>query len=294
MPSKLIPLPHFFAPFATNLSKDILVLSVCKTFSSILSQTQPTRTLKLFLSRSPKMCMLLTSMINFQFSSYWMNQKYLTCFFLNKLISLGFHNPHLLGSFYLPNCSFSVSFAAYSSSSLCFTCSGLSQAQSLVFSFSSTQWFLNFATIGIWGQIILCIVGHTATSLASIHSILCCDHQKCSHTLPTILWGEWGSPMVENLCSGPIGNSFLNILDFSGSDLNVGFKCYVYANNSQIGMSSSDLMNSRLDYSISHSNISLLYLISQTQHVVLHISLMVTPSFQFLKVLRLFIWPSIL
>lgn len=175
-----------------KLSKDISVLSVCKTFPSILPQTQPTHALKLFLSRSQKMCMLLTTMINFQFSSYWMNQTYLTCLLLNKLISLGFHDPHLLGSSYLPNCSFSVSFAAYSSFSLRFTCGGVSQAQSLVFSSPSTQWFLNFDTMGIWGQIILCIVGYKATSLASIHSILSYDNQKCSHTLPTILWGEWG------------------------------------------------------------------------------------------------------
>lgn len=84
----------------------VLVLSVYKTFLSILSQTQPTHALKLFLSRSPKMCMLLTTTINFQFSSYWMNQKYLTFLLLNKLISLGFHDPHLLGSSYLLLLSF--------------------------------------------------------------------------------------------------------------------------------------------------------------------------------------------
>lgn len=91
----LIAPPHVFAPLAAEPSRASSALPVFRTFPSILSQTHPPHILKRVLSRSPKICLLLNTIISFQFSFQFMSQKYLTHLLLNKLISLGFQDPQL-------------------------------------------------------------------------------------------------------------------------------------------------------------------------------------------------------
>lgn len=79
---------HFLAPFAVKSLQRLFRLVVSNTFPSILSETHPSQTLKLLLSRSPKTCMLLNTTINFQFLFHLTNRSFWPTSFLINFLHL--------------------------------------------------------------------------------------------------------------------------------------------------------------------------------------------------------------
>lgn len=113
----------------------------------------------------------------------------------------------------------------------------VSQVQSLVF--PSTQWFLSFGTIDIWAQMILCCMHCRIYSIIfdfyplniSSNIFPSFENQKCFQTLSNTSGWSGELPLAENHCSSSLGNSPLNILDFSDLFQALGFKYYLYAND---------------------------------------------------------------
>lgn len=64
--------------------------------------------------------------------------------------------------------------------------------------------FLSLGTVAIWAgssfvvEVVLCIVGRLAASLASTHQMSVappnCENQKCLQTLPFVRWGAQSTP----------------------------------------------------------------------------------------------------